>query len=67
MNLQCLIHGHKPQTIDGRKINLVYQKGDTRQTIDYFNGLYSYCQRDRCGWTKYEGDRRPYARLVMGG
>lgn len=63
--VECLIKGHKIKIIDGSKSNLVFQKGEARQVIDYFNGICQICERAGCSWEKYVGDKKPYKRQLI--
>lgn len=66
MNWACLLHGHNVQKVDGSKQNLAFQKGGKRQVIDYYNGLYEYCDRPGCDWNRYIGIPRAYRREILG-
>jgi len=64
---ECRKRGHDIQTIDGRVQNLVYQKGDARQVLDYYDGMYYFCKRRGCEWSQYIGSTQPYRREVVNG
>jgi hypothetical protein len=64
---ECWHKGHDIDAVDGQERKLAYQKGDARQVVDYYSGVYYFCKRRRCKWTRYTGSTQPYRRDVAPG
>lgn len=63
MNFKCLVKGHRVRSIDGKKKNLIYQKG--KRELLRFAGEYYFCTREGCDWDAYEGPKSSFGRFII--